>query len=63
MLNVVPHIFSPLNFCVRTLVFSIIEENRIDCARAHRYRREVYRSNTGEREIHQCREQAIRQSC
>ena len=29
MLNVVPHIFSSINFCVRTLVFFIIEENRI----------------------------------
>ena len=28
-LNVIPHIFSPINFCVRTLVFFIIEENRI----------------------------------
>ena len=29
MLNVLPHIFSYINFCVRTLVFFIIEENRI----------------------------------
>ena len=29
MLNVDPHIFSSINFCVRTLVFFIIEENRI----------------------------------
>ena len=29
MLNVVPHTFSSINFCVRTLVFYIIEENRI----------------------------------
>ena len=31
MLNVVPHIFSSINFCVRTVVFFIIEENRIFC--------------------------------
>ena len=29
MLNVLPHIFSSINFCVRTLVFFIIEENPI----------------------------------
>ena len=29
--------------------------NLLNCARAHRYRREVYRSNTGEREMHPCR--------
>ena len=29
MLNVIPHIFSPINFCVRTLVFFITEEHRI----------------------------------
>ena len=29
VLNVIPHIFSPMNFCVRTLVFFIIEENCI----------------------------------
>ena len=29
VLNNTPLIFSPINFCVRTLVFLIIEENRI----------------------------------
>ena len=29
VLNVIPHIFAPINFCVRTLVFVIIEEKRI----------------------------------
>ena len=29
ILNVVPHIFSSIKFCVRTLVFFIIEETRI----------------------------------
>ena len=29
MLNVITHIFSPISFGVRTLVFLIIEENRI----------------------------------
>ena len=37
--------------------------NLLNCARAHRYRREIYRSNAGEREMHLCREHAIRQSC
>ena len=50
MLNIVPHIFSSMNVCARTLVFFIIEENR-----------GLYRSNAGQREMHPCRDHAIRQ--
>ena len=37
MLNVIPHIFSSINFCVRTIVFFIIIENRVSLKMGHSF--------------------------